>query len=259
MSKPSIVFAHGLWADGSCFSKLIPTLRAEGHECIAAEYGLATRDLSLFDQQVKWSDGGTGTLWEHLKKAFAHQESQRGPHGGYLIGGTGDWSDFSTQFLQMTESSLVTAPPSGIAPGNLAENHWFQALRHNEPACDVVRHEQRLRPDHDDVVDHHADQVLADGVVLVEGLGDGNLGTDPVGRRREQRATVRLQERNVEESGESANATENLGSVRLLDGRLHQFDGQVARSRVDAGLAIAGAHETSLPHGDHPASTRRDP
>ena len=39
-SKPSIVFCHGLWADGSCFSKLIPALRAEGHECIAAEYGL---------------------------------------------------------------------------------------------------------------------------------------------------------------------------------------------------------------------------
>jgi predicted SnoaL-like aldol condensation-catalyzing enzyme len=35
-TKPSIVFAHGLWADGSCFSKLIPTLQAEGHECIAA-------------------------------------------------------------------------------------------------------------------------------------------------------------------------------------------------------------------------------
>ena len=31
MNKPSIVFAHGIWADGSCFRKLIPTLRAEGH------------------------------------------------------------------------------------------------------------------------------------------------------------------------------------------------------------------------------------
>ena len=41
-TKPSIVFAHGLWADGSCFSKLIPTLQAEGHECIAAQYGLNT-------------------------------------------------------------------------------------------------------------------------------------------------------------------------------------------------------------------------
>jgi hypothetical protein len=26
-TKPSIVFVHGLWADGSCFSKLIPTLQ----------------------------------------------------------------------------------------------------------------------------------------------------------------------------------------------------------------------------------------
>src|SRR5229473_8578789 len=41
-TKTSIVFAHGIWADGSCFSKLIPTLRAEGHEVMAAQYGLDT-------------------------------------------------------------------------------------------------------------------------------------------------------------------------------------------------------------------------
>jgi len=41
-SKPSIVFCHGIWADGSCFHKLIPTLRAEGHEVMAAQYGLDT-------------------------------------------------------------------------------------------------------------------------------------------------------------------------------------------------------------------------
>jgi len=39
-SKPSIVFCHGLWADGSCFSKVIPTLQADGHEVIAVQYGL---------------------------------------------------------------------------------------------------------------------------------------------------------------------------------------------------------------------------
>ena len=38
--KPSIVFAHGLWADGSCFQKLIPTPQAEGHEVICAQHGL---------------------------------------------------------------------------------------------------------------------------------------------------------------------------------------------------------------------------
>lgn len=41
-SKPSIVFVHGIWADGSSFSKLIPALQAEGHEVIAAQYGLDT-------------------------------------------------------------------------------------------------------------------------------------------------------------------------------------------------------------------------
>ena len=38
--KPSIVFAHGLWADGSCYGKLIPTLQAEGHEVVSAQNSL---------------------------------------------------------------------------------------------------------------------------------------------------------------------------------------------------------------------------
>lgn len=41
-SKPSIVFCHGIWADGSCFSKLIPPLRADGYEVISAQYNLDT-------------------------------------------------------------------------------------------------------------------------------------------------------------------------------------------------------------------------
>ena len=41
-TKPSIVFCHGLWADGSCFSKVIPALQAEGHQVIAAQYALKT-------------------------------------------------------------------------------------------------------------------------------------------------------------------------------------------------------------------------
>jgi pimeloyl-ACP methyl ester carboxylesterase len=39
-SKPAIVFCHGLWADGSCFSKVIPTMLADGHEVIAVQYSL---------------------------------------------------------------------------------------------------------------------------------------------------------------------------------------------------------------------------
>ncbi|WP_441248490.1 alpha/beta fold hydrolase [Kitasatospora sp. McL0602] len=36
-NKPSIVFAHGLWADGSCFNKLIPVLQSEGYEVVSAQ------------------------------------------------------------------------------------------------------------------------------------------------------------------------------------------------------------------------------
>ena len=40
--KPSIVFCHGIWADGSCFNKVIPALQADGHDVIAVQYGLDT-------------------------------------------------------------------------------------------------------------------------------------------------------------------------------------------------------------------------
>jgi pimeloyl-ACP methyl ester carboxylesterase len=46
-SKPAIVFCHGIWADGSCFSKVIPPLQAEGYEVIAVQYG-----LDSFDEDV---------------------------------------------------------------------------------------------------------------------------------------------------------------------------------------------------------------
>ena len=45
--KPTIVFCHGIWADGSCFSKVIPALQADGHEAIAVQYG-----LNSFDEDV---------------------------------------------------------------------------------------------------------------------------------------------------------------------------------------------------------------
>src|ERR1700760_5061793 len=40
VTKPSVFFPHGLWADGSCFAKLIPKLQAEGYEVMASQHGL---------------------------------------------------------------------------------------------------------------------------------------------------------------------------------------------------------------------------
>src|SRR6266446_6354048 len=41
-SKPSIVFCHGIWADGSSFSKVIPALQADGHEVMSTQNSLDT-------------------------------------------------------------------------------------------------------------------------------------------------------------------------------------------------------------------------
>ncbi len=49
----------------------------------AAEYGLGTRDLGVFDERVPYTGDGSGTLWEHLKLAFGHQQSLLRSHGGY--------------------------------------------------------------------------------------------------------------------------------------------------------------------------------
>jgi pimeloyl-ACP methyl ester carboxylesterase len=48
-SKPTIVFCHGIWADGSCFNKVIPALQADGHEVIAVQYNLESyqEDLAI--------------------------------------------------------------------------------------------------------------------------------------------------------------------------------------------------------------------
>ena len=63
----------------------------------AAEYGLGTRDLRSSTSGIAFADTpAKATAWEHLKLAFRHQESLRGPHGGYIMGTTGDWSDFAT-------------------------------------------------------------------------------------------------------------------------------------------------------------------
>ncbi len=122
------------------------------------------------------------------------------------------------------------------------------ARRHDLAARDVVRHEQRPRAHHDNVVDDHAHEILADGVVLVERLRDRDLGADAVGRSGEQGAPVGLQKRHVEETGEPADSPEDLGAVRLLHGRLHEFDGEITRCCIDSGFAITGGHGSSLPH-----------
>jgi hypothetical protein len=76
----------------------------------AAQYGLATRNLSFFKTEVPYYGGLTrATLWQHLKVAFQHTQDYLGPFGEYITGATGDWNDLSTEFELMTESTDILA------------------------------------------------------------------------------------------------------------------------------------------------------
>jgi pimeloyl-ACP methyl ester carboxylesterase len=46
-AKRSIVFCHGIWADGSCFNRVIPTLQAEGFDVMSAQYGLDSNESDV--------------------------------------------------------------------------------------------------------------------------------------------------------------------------------------------------------------------
>lgn len=129
---------------------------------------------------------------------------------------------------------------NGAGRGDAAHNGG-DALGNNLAAGDVVGHEERLGADHHDVIDNHAHQVEADGVVDVHGLGDGYLGAHAVGGGGQQRLLVGQQLRDVVQAGETADAAQHRAVVRRLDGVLHELDGAVARFDVDAGGGIGDA------------------
>ncbi len=112
-------------------------------------------------------------------------------------------------------------------------------LGHRASDGDVVLQEQRLGTAHHQVVDDHRDEVEADGVVLVHGLGDGQLGADAVGRGGQQRLAVAAAQ--GEQPGEPAEAAAHLGSGRLAGQRFEQFDGAVTCFDVHPGRCIGDA------------------
>lgn len=97
----------------------------------AAQYGLASRDLAFFNQRVPfYGSTQTATVWQHLKIAFEHMQTYLGPHGEYVIGATGDWNDFSTEFEMMDESTLILAQLAYAYPqlAELADRYGDRAF-----------------------------------------------------------------------------------------------------------------------------------
>ena len=63
----------------------------------AAEYVLATRDLSVLDAPVRFADGGRAPLWEHLKRPSSTRSRCSDRTAATSRRRAGDWSDFSTR------------------------------------------------------------------------------------------------------------------------------------------------------------------
>jgi hypothetical protein len=103
-------------------------------------------------------------------------------------------------------------------------------------AGEVVEEEQRLGALHQDVVDAHGDQVLADGVVAVPVEGQLELGADAVGAGDQHRLAIFL--RDLEQGAEAADAGEHFGAHGALRRRLDAFDEGVAGVDIDTGIAI---------------------
>ncbi len=121
----------------------------------------------------------------------------------------------------------------------MPDDQFADALGHGAADGDVVLQEQRFGAAHHEVVDDHGDEVDPDGVVLVHGLGDGQLGADAVGRGRQHRFAVAAAQR--EQPGETAETAPDLGPGGLLGERFEEFDGAVAGLDVDPGRRVGDA------------------
>ncbi len=75
----------------------------------ATLYGMSTRDMTFFHQQVPFYLGGQATVWEHIKLAFEHEQTYLSAYGEYITGVTGDWNDLSVELEAMDESTLILA------------------------------------------------------------------------------------------------------------------------------------------------------
>jgi pimeloyl-ACP methyl ester carboxylesterase len=114
--KASIVFCHGLWADGSCFTKVMGPLQAKGYDCIAAQYPLNTPENDV--TFAKWAmDVVTGPI-----VLVGHS------YGGSVITAAG---------TDPRVKALVYI--NALAP-DTAAGETSQSIQGKYPATDVLKH-----------------------------------------------------------------------------------------------------------------------
>src|SRR4029453_4872201 len=104
----------------------------------------------------------------------------------------------------------------GYALDNRSNAFWMDLS-----ARYVIGHEQRFGTAHDKIVDDHSDQVETYGLVAIEGLGDGDLGADSIGRCRQHRMVELGERTGIEQAREAADAAHDLRTPSPGDPFLH--------------------------------------
>ena len=126
------------------------------------------------------------------------------------------------------------------APGD-ALDHGGRGVDVELAAGEVVEEEQRLGALHQDVVDAHRHQILADGVVLVELEGELELGADAVGAGHQHGLLEFF--RDLEQRAETADPAHHLGAHGALGKGFDTVDQGIAGIDIHTGIAIGkGAH-----------------
>jgi len=84
--KPTLIFVHGLWADGSCWSKVIPSLLEQGFNVISVQNPTATLedDVAAAKRAIKLA-GGDVILVGHSWGGFVITEAGDDPHVKALV------------------------------------------------------------------------------------------------------------------------------------------------------------------------------
>jgi pimeloyl-ACP methyl ester carboxylesterase len=117
-AKPSIVFCHGIWADGSSFSKVIPPLQAEGYEVMAAQYGLDS------------PEGDVATVTRTLGRVSSPAILVGHSYGGSVITAAG------------TDDRVVGLVFIAALAPDVDAGETSQSIQQNYPVTDVFKYVQ---------------------------------------------------------------------------------------------------------------------
>ena len=84
--KPTIIFVHGLWADGSCWNKVIPSLLEQGFNVISVQNPTTSLedDVAATKRAIKLA-GGDVILIGHSWGGFVITEAGDDPHVKALV------------------------------------------------------------------------------------------------------------------------------------------------------------------------------